>query len=296
MNVGFIGVGRMGRHMARHVLEAGFALYVNDVKKEAAVPLLEKGAKWEDTPKRIAELCPVVLSSLPGPPEVKEVVNGANGLMEGWKKGDIYVDMSTNSPTLMRRIAADAKAKGVDVIDAPVSGGIKGAEEGTLSIMAGGGAAAFEKVRKILESIGKNIFHVGDIGCGSIAKLVNNMISATYNAITAECFVLGVKAGIDPQKLYDVLKVSGARSRYLENYFPRVLQGNFEPAFTVNLSMKDIRLALNLGNELSVPMAISAAVEQLFVEAKAAGFGEESINSIILPLEQLTGVKVRAKK
>lgn len=296
MNVGFIGVGRMGLHMARHVLEADFTLYVNDMKKEAAVPLLEKGAKWEDTPKRIAELCPVVLSSLPGPSEVEKVVYGSNGLMEGWKKGDIYVDMSTNSPTLMRRIAADAKAKEVEVMDAPVSGGIKGAEEGTLSIMAGGGAAPFEKVRNILESMGNNVFHLGDIGCGSIAKLVNNMISATYNAITAECFVLGVKAGIDPQKLYDVVKASGGRSHYLENAFSRVLRDDFETMFTVNLRLKDIRLALNLGIEMSVPMAISAAVEQLFIETKAAGFGEESINSVILPLEQLTGVKVRAKK
>ena len=296
MNIGFIGVGTMGLPMAQRVLEAGFALYVNDLRKEAAEPLLEKGAEWAETPKRIAELCPVVLSSLPGPADVEKVVYEANGLMEGWKKGDIYVDMSTNSPTLMQRIAADAKAKGVDVIDAPVSGGRKGAEEGTLSIMVGGGTATFEKVRKILEAIGKNIFHLGDIGCGSIAKLVNNMISSACNAITAECFVLGVKAGIDPQELYDVVRVSGGNNYYLEHAFPQILQGDFGPMFTVNLRLKDTRLALDLGMELSVPMPISAAVEQLFVEAKAAGFGEETMNSVILPLESLTGVKVRAKK
>ena len=158
MKIGFIGIGNMGVHMARHILDADFALYVNDLKKEAAQTLLEKGAKWADTPKQIAEHCPVVLTCLPTPPDVEKVVYGENGLMEGWKEGDIYVDMSTNSPALIRRVAADAKAKGVAVIDAPVSGGTKGAEEATLSIMVGGDEAVLESVRKILEPIGKNIF------------------------------------------------------------------------------------------------------------------------------------------
>jgi 3-hydroxyisobutyrate dehydrogenase-like beta-hydroxyacid dehydrogenase len=295
MNIGFIGVGKMGVHMAGNVLEAGYTLYVNDLKKEAAEPLLEKGAKWEHTPKRIAELCPVVLSCLPAPPDVEKVVYGANGLMEGWKEGDIYVEMSTNSPSLIRRVAADAKAKGVDVIDAPVSGGTKGAEEATLAIMVGGEASILEKVHKVLESIGKNIFHLGDIGCGNIAKLVNNMISSTCNAITAECFVLGAKAGIDPQKLYDVVNVSSGRSYHLERSYPKILRGDFEPGFRVNLMLKDIRLALDLGREFSVPMAVGAAVEQRFVETNAAGYGEKSTGSVIQPLEKLTGVKVRAK-
>ena len=296
MNIGFIGVGKMGGHMARHVLEAGYTLYVNDLNKEAAQPLLEKGAKWEDTPKRIAELCPVVLSCLPAPPDVETVVYGANGLMEGWKEGDIYVDMSTNSPTLIRQVAADAKAKGVSVIDAPVSGGTKGADEGTLAIMVGGDENTLEKVRPILEPIGKNIFHLGDIGCGNVAKLVNNMISSACNAATAECFVLGVKAGIDTKKLYDVLMSSSARSYQLERNYPRVLRGDFSPTFRVNLTLKDVGLALALGKEYSVPMPVSTTVEQRFVEAKAAGYGDNSSQSVILPLEKLTGVQVRAKE
>lgn len=296
MNIGFIGVGKMGVHMARHVLEAGYTLYINDLMEEAAQHLLEKGAKWAETPGRIAELCPVVLSCLPTPPDVETVVYGVNGLMEGWKEADIYVDMSTNSPTLIRRVWADARAKGVAVIDAPVSGGTVGAEQGTLSIMVGGDAATLEKVRKVLEPIGKHIFHLGDIGCGNVAKLVNNMITSTCNAITAECFVLGVKAGIDARKLLSVVDVSSGHSYQTEHNYPKVLRGDFEPGFRVNLMLKDIRLALDLGKEYSVPMSVGATVEQRFVETKAAGYGEKATNSVILPLEKLTGVQVRAKK
>ena len=138
MNIGFIGTGQMGNHMSRRLLEAGYDLAVHDLIKEAAQPLLEKGARWMDTPKTMAESCDVVLTSLPGPPEVEAVVYGKNGLMAGWKKGDIYIDLSTNSPTTIRQVAEDAKAKGVTVLDAPVSGGVQGAEAGTLAIMVGG--------------------------------------------------------------------------------------------------------------------------------------------------------------
>ncbi len=145
MKIGFIGIGQMGRHMARRILEAGYDLTVYDVNKEAAAPLLAKGAQWGNSPKEMAESCEVVFSSLPTPKIIEEVVYGENGLSQGWKKGDIYVDMSTNSPSLMRKIATDAKKKGVAVLDAPVSGGTKGAEAGTLTIMVGGEATAVKK-------------------------------------------------------------------------------------------------------------------------------------------------------
>ena len=160
MNIGFIGVGHMGGPMAQNIQKAGYDLVVHDLRKEAAQHLLEKGAKWMDTPKGVAESCQVVLSCLPGPREVEEVVYGANGLMAGWKKGDIYVDMSTNSPSTMRRVAEDAKVREVAVLDAPVSGGTWGAEAGTLSIMVGGDAHALEKVHTVLKAIGNNVFHV----------------------------------------------------------------------------------------------------------------------------------------
>ncbi len=295
--IGFIGLGNMGNHMSRHILEAGYSLVVNDLRKEAAQPLLQKGATWADSPKQMTQQCEIVITSIPGPPEVEQVVYGTNGLIAGWKPGDIYIDMSTNSPTLLRRIAADTKAKGVAVLDAPVSGGTPAAEAGTLSIMVGGDTKTLKKVRKILETMGKNIYHVGDIGCGNVAKLVNNMMSTTCNAITAECMVLGVKAGIDAKTLREVIVTSSGNNYWLEKNYPtRTFKGNFEPGFRVVLALKDIALALALGKELDVVMPVSAVVEQRFLELKAAGLGEKGSQAIILPLEKLAGVQVRTKE
>jgi 2-hydroxymethylglutarate dehydrogenase len=297
MKIGFIGIGQMGKHMCRHLLEAGYDVAIHDLSKEAAASLLEKGGKWQDSPEDIAKTCQVVVSCLPGPPEVEKVVYGANGLMAGWKQGDIYVDMSTNSPTTVRRIAEDAKAKGVAVLDAPVSGGTKGAEAGTLAIMVGGDKQTLEQVRPILEAMGKKIFPVGDIGCGNIVKLVNNMIAATTNAIDAEGFVMGVKAGVSADVLREVIISSTGNNWHVESTYPQtILQGNFDPGFRINLSLKDMALALALGKECGVPLPVAATVEQRLLEAKAAGLGDMGSQSLILRLEELTGVQVRSQK
>ncbi len=206
MKVGFIGVGQMGVHMARNIAEAGYDLVVNDARREAAETLLERGAEWADSPAEVAEACRMVISCLPSPQSVEEIALGASGLTRSWRTGDIYIDMSTNSPSMVRSIAAKAAAQGVAVLDAPVSGGTKGAEAGTLTIMVGGDAAALEKARPVLEPMANRIFHVGDVGCGNVAKLVNNMIGLACNSICAEGLVLGARAGIDPQVLFDLLE------------------------------------------------------------------------------------------
>ncbi len=294
MQVGFIGIGHMGRHMAGHILQAGFDLTVHDIHKEAAVPLLDKGAKWADSPADAARICHVVISCLPEPRDVEAIVYEENGLLKGWKKGDIYIDMSTNSPTLIRRIAADARKAGVEVIDAPVSGGQTGAEKASLAIMAGGDAQALKTVRGILEVMGKKIFHMGDAGCGNVAKLVNNLISISCNAITAEGFVLGVKAGIDPKILQDLVCASTGNNFTAQHYHESVLAGNFEPGFKLSLATKDISLAVALSREYGIPLSVGATVEQKMIEAKTAGLGEKHIDAIIVPLEKLTGVQVRS--
>ena len=296
MNVGFIGIGQMGAPMSRHLLEAGYDLTVHDLRKDAAKHLLDKGAKWADTPKAVAETCDVVISCLPTPIQVQEVVYGTHGLMAGWKTGDIYVDMSTNSPTVIRQVAKDAKAKGVAVLDAPVTGGTRGAQEGTLSIMVGGDKIFLEKIREILQAMGKKIFHVGDVGCGNVAKLVNNLISLTNNTINAQAFVLGVKAGIDPQVLWEITTSGTANNWNLQQYPQTVFQGNFEPGFRLSLGFKDIGLAIQLGREYGVPLSVGAAVEQSLLEAKAAGFEDKSVDGFILYLEKLVGVEVRSAK
>jgi len=297
VNIGFIGTGQMGSQMAQHILEAGYELIASDIRKEAAQALLDKGAQWRDTPREIAESCRIVLSSLPGPREVEAVVYGKNGLMEGWKKGDIFVDMTTNSPTTIRRIAEDARAKGVEALDAPVSGGTKGAEEGTLSIIVGGDKQTLHKVKEILNTMGTKIFHVGDVGCGNVVKLVNNIISTTTHLINAESMVLGVKAGVDAERLREVIVASTGNNWWLERKYPQsVMQGDFEPGFRITLALKDISLALALGRELGVSQPVAAVTEQRFLEAKTAGLGEKGTQALILRLEELAGVQVRAKE
>ena len=296
MKIGFIGIGQMGKYMSRNIQAAGYELVVNDIKKETATQLLEKGAEWAPSPKAVAESCRIVISCLPSPQIVEQVVYGTGGLKSGWKKGDVYIDMSTNSPLTIRRIAEDARAKGVIVLDAPVSGGTKGAEKGTLTIMVGGDSDGLKKVRKVLEAMGKNIYHVGEVGCGNVAKLVNNLIALACNSITAEGFVLGTKAGINPEVLYEIIKVSTGNSWTLQQYPNTVFQGNFEPGFKVSLAYKDIGLALALGDNYGVPLPVGKAVKQDLEEAMAAGLSDKGVDSVILTLEKATGVQVRTSK
>ncbi len=296
MDIGFIGIGQMGQHMSRHILEAGYKLTVCDLNKEAAAQLIESGAKWADTPKEMATSCRVVITCLPTPQSVEQVVYGTNGLKSGWKSGDIYMDMSTNAPSLLRRIAEDARTMGVSVLDAPMSGGAIGAEKGTLAIMVGGDSASLEKVRKILECIGKSIFYVGDAGCGNVAKLVNNMISLACTTINAEGFVLGTKAGIAPQVLWEIVKASTGNNWSLQQYPDGVFKGNFEPGFRLSLAYKDIGLALDLGKEYSIPLPVGTAVREEISEAISAGFIDKNISSVIIPLENAAKIKVRSSK
>ncbi len=296
MKIGFIGIGQMGRHMSRRILEAGNDLTVHDLRQEAAEFLLQKGAKWADSPRELAKSCELIFSSLPTPRDVEAVVYGEKGLKAGWKKGDIFIDMSTNSPETIRKIATDAQGLGVKVLDAPVSGGVTGAEKGTLAIMVGGDSAVLEKVRPILETMGKRIFPVGPVGCGNIAKLVNNLIALSTNSVTAEGFVLGVKAGIDPQVLFDILHVSTSNSWSLEQYPNTTFKGNFEPGFKLSLGRKDMGLALTLGKDVGVPLPVATVVQQGLDTTMEAGYAERSVEAVILPLEEKTGVKVRVNK
>ncbi len=295
MEVGFIGVGQMGVHMARHIAEAGFDLVVSDSRQDAAAPLLDAGARWANTPAEVAEACRMVITCLPTPASVEEVALGPSGLAAAWKTGDIYIDMSTNSPSVVRGIAAQARAHGVDMLDAPVSGGTKGAEAGTLTLMVGGDTAALEKARPVLQPMANKIFHLGDVGCGNVAKLVNNLIGLACNSISAEGMALGAAAGIDPQALHDLLTISTADNWSLRQYPRTTFKGDFAPGFKISLAYKDIRLALGLGEEYGVPLPVGQAVEADLAAAMAAGLGDKGVDAVILPLEQATGVEVRVQ-
>lgn len=295
MNIGFIGIGQMGKHMAKHILDAGYDLTVLDKNKDAATHLLEAGANWCNTPMELAKTCQLVITSLPTPQDVEQVIYGAEGLKSGWKPGDIYIDMSTNSPSTIRRIAEDAKTMDVEVLDAPVSGGTMSAEKGTLIIITGGNIATLEKARNVLETMGQKIFSVGDVGCGNVAKIINNMIALTCSSISAEGFVLGVKAGIDPQVLFDIITNSTGSNWALQQYTSNVFKGDFSPSYRLSLGCKDIGLATDMGKEYKVPLSVASMVEQKLVEAMAAGFGDKHVDAVILRLEELTGVEVRKK-
>ena len=293
MKVGFIGIGQMGVHMSRKILEAGHELAVHDLNQGAAGPLIESGATWVDTPAAMSRNCPVVITCLPTPKIVEEVVLGPDGLRSGWKTGDIYIDMSTNSPSTVRLIAETAAPLGVRVLDAPVSGGTRGAESGTLTVMVGGDPAVLEDVRPVLEPMAGKIFHLGEVGCGNVAKLVNNMIGLACNSICAEGFVLGVKAGIDPQVLYDLLSISTANNWSLQQYPRTVFQGDFAPGFKISLAHKDILLALGLGDEYGVSLPVAEAVKSDLAQAVEDGRGDQGVDAVILSLEETAGVQVR---
>jgi 3-hydroxyisobutyrate dehydrogenase-like beta-hydroxyacid dehydrogenase len=291
MRVGFIGTGNIGNPMARNVVRAGHDVAVNDLRESACANLLELGATWAATPAEAAAQAEVVFTSLPGPVEVERVLTGVDGILAGAQPGTVYFDLSTNSPATARRLAGVAAARGVTYLDAPVSGGVSGAEKATLCVMVGGDQSAFERYKPVLEAIGTNVFHLGDVGAGCTAKLVNNLIALGVGHLINEALVAGVKAGIDAQTLYDVMAVSSA-SRFVPGV-PRLLERRFDHAtFTLALAAKDVGLAVALGREHGVPMPAAAAIEQAMLVAIASGHGDKASSASVLALEALAGVQV----
>lgn len=274
MLVGFIGTGNIGNPMARHILEAGHDLVVHDLREERANNLIELGAAWADSPKAVAERCRIVFTSLPGPPEVEAVVHGDNGILAGARPGDIHVDLSTNSVTAVQRLEADARAHGVIFVDAPVTGGVVGAEAGTLTLLASGDPGAVERTRPIMEAFGAHIFSLGSPGTGTLVKQINNVVSLCTSVLVAEVLVLGAKAGLDSKQLYEMLKVGSAGPHV--GRMPLQVERKFDnPTFALALAAKDVGLALESAQDLAVPMPMTAAAHQTFLAAMAAGLGEK---------------------
>jgi 3-hydroxyisobutyrate dehydrogenase len=297
MNIGFIGLGKMGGGIAANILKSGYHLTVYDIQKKSAKPLLDKGAYWSGTPKEISEASDIVFTSLPGPREVEEVALGKDGIIEGIHPGFIYVDLSTSSPELIRRIYQQFKEKKADVIDAPVSGGPEGAKSGVLSLMVGGDEEVFEKCKYIFKAFGNKITYTGGIGSGSICKIIHNCLAFITQTAVAECFITGVKAGVEPRALWQTVK-EGAVGRGViinrllpETYF----RGNFDkPVLTLHLGFKDVDLATSLGREFKVPMPIAETVRRDLVTALNKGWGDkDSCIALLLQENRAGGVEVR---
>lgn len=293
-NLGFVGVGRMGGRMTRRLLEAGYSLTVFDTSEEVLQPLLEKGAQRADSPAAVASAAEVVLASLPTPPVVQAVALGPKGIAEGTKV-KIFVDVSTTGSTYAKRVAEGLAAKGITAVDAPVSGGIAGAERGTVAVMVSCDDATFATVKPALEVIGK-VFHVGKRpGQGQTMKLMNNLLSATAMAITSEAVVMGVKAGLDPKQIIDVLNAGSGRNSATQDKFPKcVLPRSFDFGFAIGLLNKDIRLCMEEAEALGVPMVVGSAVRQLLSIATSSEGAEADMTDLVKTVERWAGVRVGA--
>ena len=294
MRLGFIGTGNMGNPMAANLIRAGHQLTVHDLRREAATNLLEMGAEWADSPKDAVPGNEVVFTSLPVPRDVEVVLLGEGGILEGAGEGSIYVDLSTNSPTVIRRLHEVCAAKGISVLDAPVSGGTYGAAAGTLAVMVGGDEQVFNQVKPALDAIGSHVVYCGDIGSGSVCKICNNLLSMGIGVLLSEALTMGVKAGVDLAVLADAIANSSGSCRRLTEKFPRFLfQGNFEPGFATALAAKDVRLATDLGREYGIPMDLANLVDQRHVEAMFRGWGAEDSDAVARIQEEKAGVQLR---
>jgi 3-hydroxyisobutyrate dehydrogenase len=296
MNVGFIGLGIMGASMASNVQKAGHALIVHDLRAEAAKPHLASGATWAASPREVAEACEVVLTSLPGPPEVEAVALGEQGLLAGLSAGKAYFDLSTNSPTVVRRIHAAFAARGIPVLDAPVSGGPRGARTRKLAIWVGGDEAVLRRFKPVLDAMGDQVIRVGEVGAGSVAKLVHNMTTYAVQTALAEVFTLGVKAGVEPVDLWQAVRYGATgRQRTFDRLADGFLRGKYDPPnFALRLAHKDVTLATALGREHKVPMRIANLVLEEMTEALNRGWADRDSRSPMLLQEERAGVHVRA--
>ena len=297
MKIGFIGLGNMGGPMALNVARAGYSMTVYDNRRAAAEPLLEKGASWAESPVVVAQASDIVFTSLPGPPEVEAVALGDDGIIQGITPGSIYIDLSTSSPSLIRRIAPLFEDKGAHVMDAPVSGGVPGAQSGRLAVLASGDEKIYQLCKPVLDAIGDKVRYCGAIGCGSVCKLMHNCIGYSFLAAVAECFTTAVKAGVEPRVVWEAVK-DGAMGRgvLLNHNIPQKLfRGDFEPDFELRLAKKDMTLATDLGREHEVPMMLSNLTLQQMIEAVNRGWGERDSRIMMVLQEERAGVEVRVK-
>jgi 3-hydroxyisobutyrate dehydrogenase-like beta-hydroxyacid dehydrogenase len=295
MKVGFIGLGTMGAHMAMNAMKGGHELVVNDIRRDAAEPHLATGAKWAASPREVAEATEVVLTSLPGPPEVEAVAIGDNGILSGMSAGKAYFDLSTNSPTLVRRLHGIFAAQGVHLLDSPVSGGPRGARTGKLALWVGGDEKIFQRFKPVLDAIGDQARYIGPIGAGSVAKLVHNCAGYAMQTALAEVFTMGVKAGVEPLALWQAVRQgAGGRRRTFDGLIDQFLPGKFEPpAFALKLAHKDVTLACALGREHGVPMRIANLTLEEMTEAMNRGWAARDSRVAMLLQEERAGVEIR---
>ncbi len=292
MRVGFIGLGTMGASIALNAIKGGFALTVHDMRKSAGEPHVKAGATWADTVEEAARDADVVLTSLPGPKEVKAV---AEGLIKVMNPGAVWFDLSTNSPTVVRELHARFKVKKVSVLDAPVSGGPSGAKSGKMALWVGGDKAEFERCRKVLDAVGDQVIYIGSIGAGSVAKLVHNCAGYSMQLALVELFTMGVKAGVEPLPLWAAIRQGAlGRKRSFDRIGENFLQGKFDPPnFALALAHKDVTLATELAREIGVPMRLASMTHAEMTEALNRGWGKRDARSYQILQQERAGVNIK---
>lgn len=295
--IGFVGLGAMGRPMARRLLQHGYPLTVHDLVPAAMDPLRGAGATAATSPEAVAEASDIVVTMLPDSPDVQTAVLGPDGVLSGLRQGAVLIEMSTISPEVSRQVAQAVTAAGRRMIDAPVGRTSRHAEEGDLLIMVGGEAADLAEARPILECFGHDIVHCGPHGSGETMKLVNNLLTSTIVAANAEALVLGVAAGLELETVLSVLRSTAASNTHLRStYAEKALARDFTPGFATRLAIKDVRLALELASGLRLPVGVGAAALQLLAQAAAEGHETDDYTSVLTVLESLAHVELREQQ
>ena len=294
--VGFIGVGNMGNPMASNVLKSGVSMTVFDLHTPAMKNLIDAGAKPAASAAEVVERCEIVLTCLPASPDVEAAYLDPGGLVERAKPGNVLVDLSSVLPSTPRKIEPRAKARGVHFLESPVSGGVSGARAGTLALMVGGDPAVLDRVRSVLRAMGPNIFHVGPVGAGNTVKAINNMMACVNSLAMMEGVALGVKAGLDPMTVYEVVKASSGGSKALERIPSAIVPRNFEPGFKVRLMNKDLETFNTIAKELHVPVSFSNVAQRYQQAAMAAGLADMDTSVAMTIIERLAAIEApRAK-
>jgi len=288
--IGFIGLGIMGKPMARNLMKAGYSLVVYNRTASKVHELVHAGAQQAGSPKEVAENSHIIITMVSDSPEVEEVILGPKGVIEGLKAGSVVIDMSSISPVVTQSIAVELSKKGATMLDAPVSGGETGAINGTLSIMVGGDKEVFNEVKPVLEKMGKSVVRVGRIGAGGFTKLSNQIIVAAALQAISEALVLAQKAGVDIQLVYEAIRGGMAGGRTLDMKIPTLIQRNFEPGFKMDLHIKDLKNALLAGKSLGVALPSTGLIHELFTACSAQGKGQKDHSVIYTLVEQLAGL------
>ncbi len=291
--VGFVGLGIMGKPMARNLLNAGYPLTVHNRSRASVDELSHEGSIRARSPRQVADAADIIITMLPDSPDVESVALGPDGLIEGAREGQLLVDMSTINPLVSQKIGAALYVRGVSMLDAPVSGGEPGAIDGILSIMVGGELSDFERARPLFEVMGRTITHMGSLGSGGFTKLANQIIVALNLTAIGEGLVFGARAGVDPRKMIQALSGGMAASRCLEQKSEKILSGDFEPGFKIDLHQKDLGLVQAAAAALGVPVPTTALVQQFFRAMQARSHGADDHSGIIQFFEGLAGTEVR---